>query len=358
MHPIHIVEIYIPRWFPVHHLAAIHHVIVPVSKEHFKPPHWKTLFRLPTYEEQLNFFNSTIRTLLDVHLPERQISRCSNDRPWVDDNFRHLIRRRQRALLDGDRTLYNHSRNKVNRERKSLQRRYYDRKIQALQKDHPKRWRNNIKYIAGIKVYCDSLQRLANSHCAGKLDVLADDVCDFLQSATTDFTPLSPDDTFLPLGAGTSAPDTYIISVAEVSDSLSRIKTNKAAGPDETPNSILRDYATTLAPPLCAIFNSSLREGIVPQLWICADIRPLPKVQQPKLIHKDLRPISLTPVLSKCLEHFICAWITAIAGEQVDPQQFWSVKGTSTVHALIELVHRWKAALNSSGTMIRVLLVE
>ena len=35
-----------------------------------------------------------------------------------------------------------------------------------------------------------------------------------------------------------------------------------------------------------------------------------------------------------------------------------SVKGTSTVHAHIELVHRWKAALESSGTMTRVLLVD
>ncbi|KAK2176530.1 hypothetical protein NP493_657g00006 [Ridgeia piscesae] len=181
---------------------------------------------------------------------------------------------------------------------------------------------------------------------------------DFLQSVTTDFTPLSSDDTFLPLEADTSIPDTYIISVAEVTDSPSGIKTNKAAGPDKISNRILRDYATTLAPPVCAIFNSSLREGIVPQLWKCTDIRLLSKVQPPKLTHKDLRSISLTPVLSKCLEHFICAWITAIAGDQVDPQQFGSVKGTSTVHALIELVHRWKAALDSSGTMIRVLLVD
>ncbi|KAK2176108.1 hypothetical protein NP493_682g00000 [Ridgeia piscesae] len=288
---------------------------------------WETLFRLPTCEEQLNFFNSIIRTLLDVHLPERQIRRCSNDRPWVDDNFRHLFRRRQRAFPGGDRILYNKYRNKVNRERKSLQRRYHERKIQALEKDHPKRWWNNITNIAGIKVHCDSLQGFANSHCAGKLDVLADDVCDFLQSVTTNFTQLSPDDTFLPLGAVTSVPDTYIISVAEVTDSISWIKTKKAAGPDETPNWILRDYATTLAPPVCAIFNSSLREGIVPQLWKYADIRPLSKVQLSKFIHKDLRQISLTPELSKCLEHFICARITAIAG---DPQQFGSVSCACT----------------------------
>ena len=71
--------------------------------------------------------------------------------------------------------------------------------------------------------------------------------------------------------------------------------------------------------------------------------------------HSQRPAANITPVLSNYLDHFICAWITAIAVE-VDPQQFGSVKGTSTVHALIELVHMWKAALDSSGTIICVLL--
>ncbi|KAK2158205.1 hypothetical protein NP493_1814g00003 [Ridgeia piscesae] len=100
------------------------------------------------------------------------------------------------------------------------------------------------------------------------------------------------------------------------------MKTNKAAGPDEIPNWILRDYATIFAPPVCVIFNSSLREGTVLLLWKCAGIRPLPKAQPPKLIHNDLLPTPLTPILSKCFEQFICAWITAIAGDQIYPQQF------------------------------------
>ena len=65
-----------------------------------------------------------------------------------------------------------------------MQRRYYDRNIQALQKDHLKRWWDNIRDIAGVNENCDSLRELAYSHCAGKLDVLADDVCDFLQTVT------------------------------------------------------------------------------------------------------------------------------------------------------------------------------
>ena len=93
-------------------------------------------------------------------------------------------------------------------------------------------------------------------------------------------------------------------------------------------------------------------------LWKCANIRHIPKVRPPKLIHKDLRPISLTPVLSKCLEKFICDWITDITSDQVDPKQYGSIKGTSTVHALIELVHEWKYALDTLETMIRILFVD
>ena len=55
----------------------------------------ETLFHLPTCG-QLNFFNSSIRTLLDLHLPEPEIRRCSSDMPY-------LIRRRQNTPLSGNR---------------------------------------------------------------------------------------------------------------------------------------------------------------------------------------------------------------------------------------------------------------
>ena len=103
---------------------------------------WEMLFHLPTCEQQLNFFNFSISTLLDTHLPEREIRRCSSDRPWTDDNFRCLIRRRQKTLLSGNQLLHKLYRNKVNRERKTLQRKYYKRKIQSLENEHPKQWWN------------------------------------------------------------------------------------------------------------------------------------------------------------------------------------------------------------------------
>ena len=306
---------------------------------------WETLFHLPSCEQQLQFFNSTIRTLLDMHLPERKIRRCSSDRPWIDDNFRYLIRHRQIALLSENQPLYRHYRNKVNRARKSLQRKYYQRKIKSLENEHPKRWWNSEKELVLV-------------HCSGNFSILANEISDFFESVTKDFPPLLSIDEFLPPGADTAVPDAYIINVDEVAISLSRIKTNKATGPDEIPNWILHDYATILAPPACAIFNSSLREGTMPALWKCADVRPVPKIRPPALIEKDLRPISLTPVLSKCLEKFMCTWIMDITMDQIDPQQYGSIKGTSTVHALVELVHKWKHAVETPGTIVRILLVD
>ena len=56
---------------------------------------------------------------------------------------------------------------------------------------------------------------------------------------------------------------------------------------------------STLAAPLTALFNTSLRDGVIPALWKTAHVIPLPKKQPPRSIEKDIRPISLTPIVSK-----------------------------------------------------------
>ncbi|KAI0224656.1 hypothetical protein LSAT2_024361 [Lamellibrachia satsuma] len=123
-----------------------------------------------------------------------------------------------------------------------------------------------------------SAYRWSGTACQiGHVSILANEISDFFESVTKDFPPLLPIDEFLPPGADTTVPYTYIINVDELAISLSRIKTHKATGPDEIPKWILHDYAAILAPPVCAIFDSSLQEGTVPALWKCADVRPVPK---------------------------------------------------------------------------------
>ena len=89
-------------------------------------------------------------------------------------------------------------------------------------------------------------------------------------------------------------PAEYVISVMTTENALQEIKVNKAAGPDNVPAWVLRDNASTLAAPLTA-----LRDGVIPALWKTAHFIPLPKKQPPRSIEKDIRPISLTPIVSK-----------------------------------------------------------
>ena len=117
---------------------------------------------------------------------------------------------------------------------------HYQHKIKADKKDHPK----NGEITSKISKTIYLLTRIARQNWT-------------FSPITTDIIPLSPDDTLLPLGADTSVPDTFIIRVSHVANSLSRFKANKAVGPDEIPNWILRDYATILAPPITVEMHQS-----------------------------------------------------------------------------------------------------
>ncbi len=136
-------------------------------------------------------------------------------------------------------------------------------------------------------------------------------------------------------------PDKYIISVETVEKKLSQITIFKAPGPDAIPNWILHDLSLIISQQVCAIFNNSIREGVCPQLWKSANVISLPKVNPTQDIQCDLRPISLTPVLSKVLESTVGTWLWELAGPQISDDQFGCIKGSSTTHTLVDMLHHW-----------------
>ena len=109
-----------------------------------------------------------------------------------------------------------------------------------------------------------------------------------------------------------------------VSEYLPRLNV-KASCPDNTPAWVLKDHAALLAPPLTAIFNCSLREGKLPNEWKMANIIPLPKSNPPASIHKDIRPISLTPIAAKVFESIVMEWVDDTIVSNVDPKTIWRI---------------------------------
>ena len=151
--------------------------------------------------------------------------------------------------------------------------------------------------------------------------------------------------------------DMFIIEPYQVESKLAKLCPNKACGPDEIPNWFWRDYSVWLAEPLCAIFNCSIRHGIVPSIWKQANVAPVPKSNPPTSINKDLRPISLTPTVSKILESFVGQWILDDIADKIDGRQFGALRGRSTTHELVDILHHWHKALENNSS-VRVVFID
>ena len=103
---------------------------------------------------------------------------------------------------------------------------------------------------------------------------------------------------------------------------LESVKGNKATGPDHILPWVLRNYANVLAPTLTAIFNTSLREDVLPTEWKMATVIPLPKTSPPVSIEKDIRPTSLTSIAAKVFESIIMKWMDETIKREIDAMQF------------------------------------
>ena len=86
---------------------------------------------------------------------------------------------------------------------------------------------------------------------------------------------------------------------------LRNIQTSKAPGPDSIPNRVLKECATQLAPSITITFQKSVDSGCLPKDWLNTNIAPVFKKEDRHLPEK-YRPLSLTSVLSKLLEHILC----------------------------------------------------
>ena len=126
---------------------------------------------------------------------------------------------------------------------------------------------------------------------------------------------------------------------------LYKTNTRKAVAPDNIPNKKLSDYAPLIAKYITCIFNNSIRKGYIPLIWKRAIV---PKTTPSQVIEKDLRPISLTQVMSKHLEHFIYNWLQEEIKDKIDSTQIGALKGSTTVHALVAMFNDWYKLLKTT----------
>ena len=99
--------------------------------------------------------------------------------------------------------------------------------------------------------------------------------------------------------------DTNHIGVEKL---LSQLKPHKASGPDGLPARLLKECSVQLAPVLALLFQSTINQGSIPSNWKSAFVTPIFKKGN-RHEARNYRPISLTSIVCKTLEHIIFSQI-------------------------------------------------
>ena len=95
----------------------------------------------------------------------------------------------------------------------------------------------------------------------------------------------------------------------------------------------------------CAMLSSML-------IWILFVLRS-------REVNKHLRPISLTPILSKMSEAYVVdTYVKPAVLVRIDPQQFGAVPKSSTTHALISMLHSRLESTDGNGATTRAVLFD
>ena len=97
-----------------------------------------------------------------------------------------------------------------------------------------------------------------------------------------------------------------IFDVSGIAKLLGNINPKKAHGPDALPCRLLKELAEELAPVFTDLFQRSYDSGILPSVWKMANVTPVYK-KGPVYEASNYRPVSLTCIPCKLMEHVICS---------------------------------------------------
>ena len=308
---------------------------------------WNEVLNANNTQDKSDAFYSTMTSAIETHFPTKVVKLHSSDKPWITPEIKDLIKKRQKAFAEGKTYLWRFLRNRVIRAIDRAKKFYYKDRLQNLKASDPSRWHK------GIQMLCNKSHQKPIISAPGIQQndekAIAEAINKNFASVSQSRPPINLEElpSFLP-----SKPPPQI-HVCEMYNELRKIKANKSAGPDDLHGKIIKEFACELSTPAADILNSSLAEGVVPQVWKDATVVPVPK-EMPAQIAK-LRPISLTALLAKVSERFVSRWVLDDLSSSIDRNQYGSIKGSSTTHCLVELLdvlYKGTDKLNSVGTLV------
>ena len=252
-----------------------------------------------------NFLTKEFKKIIENNVPSKTTSSKAHQ-PWITTETKRLIRKKNRwhkKLKNSgsakDAKIYR----KVKSEAQRVCRRAHDQYVNDMfsaDSSNNKLW-TYVKRLGQDLVGISDLKDETNvltSNPAKKADLIHkqfDSVfSDDTKNIPQEFDPEERLSTMTPIK----------ITHNGILKLLLNLDPNKAVGPDQVPGKFLKLCAYEIADIYVILFQASLDQGIVPHDWKQANIVPLFK-KGDKSLPENYRPISLTSLSCKILEHVV-----------------------------------------------------
>lgn len=319
---------------------------------------WADVYQAKDIDSKLSQFNNIMIGLLDTHAPLRTKNTKHFIAPWMTNDIRIAIRRRNRirkkynkTKSDVDLCNFRSVRNQVKQMIRSAKMRYFYEKF-SNSSNSKNLWNTvrmlnvgkNKKQSSDINVDVNEL----NNHYASVSSIQDPTLID---KSIEDYSEVPP---FVPPQCD-KFHFKYILP-EDIIKSVSSVK-SKATGADLISIMFIMLSLPALIPVLDHLFNFSLQNGVFPSMWKLANIIPIPKIKNPREF-KDYRPVSILCVLGKVLEKIVHAQVSDFMNEHnlLTPHQSGFRSGHSTITALIKVADDMRLAIDNRLITLLVLL--
>lgn len=289
-----------------------------------------------------------ITSAIEKHIPSKTVGARNKKPPWLNVAVRRCIRKRNKlakvAKQTGspiDRARFRKARNAASRNIETAYREHLNGVIGDVKSD-PRAFYRFIKSKRTDPVGISCLRSGGDVLLADidKANCLNNYFASVFTVESIAAVPIKGNST-------PSMPDIQVTSPG-VLKLLVNLDVKKSTGPDGISPFVLKEACHVIVDVLTFIFNQSLSSGSVPDDWRLANIFPLHK-KGAKDAAENYRPISLTSVCSKLLEHIVYSSMCKFLEENniLTPRQHGFRPGFSCETQLTAAIDDWARALNS-----------
>jgi len=290
----------------------------------------------------------TLITSIQKNIPTKLVSNRNRKPSWLTPSVQRAIKKRDKLARLAKRTGSQINRDRYRKARNyatgKIHREYFDQLNSVIGNvdTNPRQFYRFIKYKRSDTIGISSLKSDGS--------IISDDKAKaaclnnyFASVFTIENTSNIPK-----LNASHPIMPDIEVTVQGVCKLLANIDAKKSTGPDELPPRVLKEVCNEISPVLTFIFNQSIKSGIVPDDWLVANIFALHK-KGPKDLPENYRPISLTSICSKIVEHIIHSSICRFLEDNniLTPRQHGFRTHHSCESQLILAVDDWAKALDS-----------